>query len=643
MLKYYPQYCEAAVAATIVLLVMYLLKENYSTRQNRLFICLLIDNLFASALNILTFYTISFPERYPMWLNHLSNQVYLMLFNLMGVLFMLYIDALIRLPKYKKGIRVLAWGIIAVDAFLLFSSPYTHFSIYYDENLTYRHGPLMILLYVTAFVAVFAANFLFVAARKRFNAYQVFSISGFVGCIFLSVVFQVLHPAYVITNFTCALMLFFLYSAFENPAYYTYSDTRCYNRQAFLVTVHRICKKEEPYTIIGVKMAGFDVVVNAYGQENVAIISGKIAERLNNVFGKKAYALSINCFVVMTTPAESGQMLRKVRECFDRPFSIDTEKESLDIPIDAVVREIPVVRFDIDGLEMEEIVHEIMGRVMEDSTATENVEKTVEDVHRKRELIRIINEAIRNDGFDVYYQPILDTKTMRFHSAEALVRLQNDELGYVSPEEFIPLAESRGQIDAIGKMVFQKVCEFMRNSNCSELGVDYIEINLSPVQCRQANLVDALLNTMEEYDIEPKRINLEITETAEMESSEMLKMTGIMNKLHNYGVTFSIDDFGSGFAAIDYLVKLPMDLVKIDKTILWQAMEDKVAMMVLQHTIRMIKEVNKKIVVEGVENREMMDFLVSEGCDYLQGYYFSKPIPKEQYLEFLQKHERFEG
>ena len=122
-----------------------------------------------------------------------------------------------------------------------------------------------------------------------------------------------------------------------------------------------------------------------------------------------------------------------------------------------------------------------------------------------------------------------------------------------------------------------------------------------------------------------------------MESGEMLKMTGIMNKLHNYGVTFSIDDFGSGFAAIDYLVKLPMDLVKIDKSILWQAMEDKVAMMVLQHTIRMIKEVNKKIVVEGVETKEMMDFLVGEGCDYLQGYYFSKPIPQEKYLEFLEQ------
>lgn len=637
MLKYYPQYCQAAVAATIVLLIMYLMKENYATRQNRLFICMLIDNLFASALNIFTFYTISFPERYPLWLNYLSNQIYLLLFNLLGVIFMLYIDAMIKIPRFKRGIQLLAGGILAVDVFLLFSSPFTHLAIYYDENLVYSHGPLMILLYVTAFVAVFASNIVFVAARKRFNAYQVFSITGFVLCIFVSVIFQALHPPYVISNFTCALMLFFLYSAFENPAYYTYNDTRCYNRQAFLETVHRLRKKEEPYTIIGIKMAGFDVVVNAYGQENVAIISGKIAERLNNEFGNKAYALSINCFAVLATEEECAQLIKKVKESFETPFSVDAEDESHDIPIDVVVKKIPIVRFDIDGMEMEEIVHEIMSAGAEDTHEIENVEKTVASVHRRRELIRIINEAIRQDRFEVYYQPILDTKTMKFHSAEALVRLQDEKFGFISPEEFIPLAESRGQIDAIGKMVFEKVCEFMRNSNCCEYGVDYIEINLSPVQCRQVNLVETLLGTMEEYDIEPSRINLEITETAEMESSEMLKMTGIMNRLHNYGVTFSIDDFGSGFAAIDYLVKLPMDLVKIDKSILWQAMEDKVAMMVLQHTIRMIKEVDKKIVVEGVETREMMDFLVSEGCDYLQGYYFSKPVPQEKYLEFLKE------
>lgn len=637
MLKYYPQYCEASVAATVVLLIMYFLKQNYSTRSNRIFVLMLVDNLVSSALNIFTFYTISFPERYPMWVNYLSNQVYLVLFNLMGVLFMLYIDAMIKDPKAKLTIRALAWGIMAVDCLLLFTSSITHFTIYYDENLVYTHGPLMILLYVTASVAVAAANTVFVMSRKRFNTYQVISVTGFIGCVFAGVMFQVIFPQYVITNFTCALMLFFLYSAFENPAYYTYNDTRCYNRRAFLDTIHRLCKKEEKYTIIGIKMAGFDTVVNAYGQENVSIISGKIAERLYSVFGKRAYAISINCFVVLAFGDTDEETAVAVKKCFATPFAIDSEKESKEIPIDAVIKKIPVTEYDINGLEMEEIVHEIMARTEEEGFELENIEHMVADVHRKREIAQVISEAIKNDLFEVYYQPILDTKTMRFHSAEALIRLRDDKHGFISPEEFIPLAESRGQVDAIGTIVFRKVCEFMKTSNCSEFGVEYIEINLSPVQCRQAKLVDALLETMQEYGISPNKINLEITETAELESAEMLKLTGLMNKLHNYGVTFSIDDFGSGFAAIDYLVKLPVELVKIDKSILWQAMEDKVAMMVLQHTIRMIKEVDKKIVVEGVETKEMADFLIGEGCDYLQGYYYSRPIPQDQYIEFVKR------
>ena len=637
MLKYYPQYCQAAVAATIILMIMYLMKQNYATRQNRLFLCLLVNNLFSSALNILTLYTISFPEQYPLWLCYLSNQVYLLLFNLMAVFFMLYIDAMIRLPKFKTAIRALAWGIVALDATLLFTSPFTHSTIYFDEQLVYRHGPYMTVLYITAFLAVSAANVLFVIARKRFNAYQVFSITGFVLCVFVSVFFQMFHPPYVISNYTCALMLFFLYSAFENPAYYTYNDTRCYNRRAFLETIRKLDKKEEPYLLIGIEMASFDVFVNAYGQENVAIISGKIAERLNSMFGTSAYAISINCFVLITSEAESDALLTQVGECFARPFAIDTEKEAREIPVDVVVRKIPVTQYDISGLEMEEIVHEIMGNAPMDAPEIEDISHTVEKVHRKRAIMHVINEAILQDRFEVYYQPILDTKTMRFHSAEALIRLQDERFGYISPEEFIPLAESRGQIDAIGKIVFEKVCAFMKSSKCAAYGVDYIEINLSTVQCRQANLVDSLLEMMQEYGIEPHKINLEITETAQMESAEMLKLTGVMNRLHNYGVTFAIDDFGSGFAAIDYLVKLPVDLVKIDKSILWQAMEDKVAMMVLRHTIRMIKEVDKKIVVEGVETEEMADLLIREGCDYLQGYYYSKPVPQEAYLAFLQE------
>lgn len=639
MLKYYPQYCQAAVFATIVLMIIYFMKQNYSTRQSKVFVCLLVDNLLSSALNILTFYTISFPQRYPMWVNYLSNQVYLLLFNLMSVLFLYYIDVMTRRPRFKIPVRVAIIGILAVDGILLFSSPVTHLTIYFNEALEYCHGPLMITLYLTAFLAITMAAVIFALSWKKFNAYQVFAVVGFVGSIFISLLFQVKNPMYVISNLTCAMMLFFLYSSFENPAYYTYNDTRCFNRRAFLLTIHKNKKKGTDYEIIAVKMADFDNLVSSFGQDNAGLISSKVADRLNQAFKKRAYCISINCFAVISDSLDqSEEYVRIVRECFTDAFQIEKETEVLKVAVDAVIKLIPITTQDIDGLEMEEILYTVMDSTSDDVFVAEDIEQLVEDVHRKRQIGRIVGDAIKNDRFQVYYQPIYNTKDGSFTSAEALVRLQDEEFGFISPEEFIPLAERSGQIDAIGEMVFRKVCEFMNSSDCMSLGVHYIEVNLSPVQCRKMEIADMLYDTMEKHHIRPEWINLEITETAEMEPASVLHLTDIMNQMHNRGISFSIDDFGSGFAAIDYLVKLPVELVKIDKGILWQAMKDPIAMIVLKNTIDMIKTIDRKIVVEGVETEEMAKILIDSGCDYLQGYLYSKPIPADQYMDFLQRH-----
>ncbi|MBQ8982126.1 MAG: EAL domain-containing protein [Lachnospiraceae bacterium] len=639
MLKYYPQYCQAAIFATIILLIIYFMKQNYSTKQGKVFVLLMVDCLISSALNILTFYTISFPERYPMWLNYLSNQVYLLLFNLMAVLFLYYVDVMTKRPRMLIPVRVAMVGILLADSVLLFSSPYTHLTIYFDENLVYSHGPLMITLYLTAFLAISMAAGICAVSWKQFNAYQVFAVVGFVGGVFVSLIFQVMHPAYVISNLTCALMLFFLYSSFENPAYYTYNYTRCFNRRAFLLTIHKYKKKGSPYEIVAVKMADFDNLVSSFGQDNAYLISSKVADRLNLAFKKRAYCISMNCFAIICDSVDqSGDYVERVRDCFTDAFQVEKETEVLKVAVDAVIKLIPIDAQDIDGLEMEEILHTVMDSTSDDVFVAEDIEQLVKDVHRKRQIGRIVGDAIKNNRFEVYYQPIYNTKEQKFTSSEALIRLKDQEFGFISPEEFIPIAERSGQIDAIGEIVFRKVCEFMKSSDCLALGVRYIEVNLSPVQCRKMEISETFYDMMKEYEIRPEWINLEITETAEMEPASVLRLTDIMNQMHNKGITFSIDDFGSGFAAIDYLVKLPVELVKIDKGILWQAMEDPIAMIVLKNTIEMIKTIDRKIVVEGVETEEMADILISSGCDYLQGYLYSKPVPAEQYLEFLKQH-----
>ena len=195
------------------------------------------------------------------------------------------------------------------------------------------------------------------------------------------------------------------------------------------------------------------------------------------------------------------------------------------------------------------------------------------------------------------------------------------------------MAEENGMIIDIGELVFRQVCTFIKTHDMKALGLDYIEVNLSFVQCIQENLAQQMADIMQEYGIDPHQINFEITETASSVKAQTLLKN--MDQLIVLGSTFSMDDYGTGFSTANYLVNLPLQLVKIDKSILWSAMEDEDAFIILHHTVEMLNALHKKIIVEGVETQKMVEVLTKMQCDYLQGFLYSKPLPEEEFVRFL--------
>ena len=257
-------------------------------------------------------------------------------------------------------------------------------------------------------------------------------------------------------------------------------------------------------------------------------------------------------------------------------------------------------------------------------------------VKRKSDVEAAIKRAIDNNSLQVYYQPIWDSSRNRINSCEALVRLIDDELGFVSPDEFIPISEQTGQILDIGMFVFETVCKNIKEQNFKDLGIEFVDVNLSPVQCMQSNLDETFKMIMDKYGVTTDQINLEITETAAAESPEMFTET--MNKLKAMGFKFSLDDYGTGFANLSYMVDMDFHIIKIDKSILWNAEESEVARVILDNTIRMIKEMGVNIITEGVETSAQRDYLRSVGCDYCQGYYFSKPVERDKFVDYCRSY-----
>ena len=186
----------------------------------------------------------------------------------------------------------------------------------------------------------------------------------------------------------------------------------------------------------------------------------------------------------------------------------------------------------------------------------------------------------------------------------------------------------------LGEIVFEKVCEMIKKNRLEQYGIEYIEINLSVVQCAYTYLADDFIKIMEKHKISPQMINLEITESASLSAKKTLLEN--MKCLMNYGVRFSLDDFGTGQSNLNYIVDMPVVIVKFDKDMTQAYFENRKAKYVLDAAMHMIHGMNLEIVSEGVETEKQYDTMKQLGINYIQGYYFSKPLPEQEFLSFLE-------
>ncbi len=246
---------------------------------------------------------------------------------------------------------------------------------------------------------------------------------------------------------------------------------------------------------------------------------------------------------------------------------------------------------------------------------------------------QLIINAIENDWVEVYYQPIYSTEERRFTAAEALMRIKDENGKIIPPGIFIDVAENNGMILRLGELVFEKVCRFIRENQIRQYGLQYIEVNLSVIQCAYEQLADDYIRIMEENSLSPDLINLEITESASVSAKKTLLEN--MQSLMSYGVRFSLDDFGTGQSNLNYIVDMPVDIVKFDRSMINAYFENGKAKYVMDAAMHMIHGMDLEIVSEGIETKEQYQTMEDLGISYIQGFYFSKPLPEQEFLVFI--------
>ena len=249
-------------------------------------------------------------------------------------------------------------------------------------------------------------------------------------------------------------------------------------------------------------------------------------------------------------------------------------------------------------------------------------------------LIDELKLAIEQQAFKVYYQPKFNLKTNKIVSCEALIRWNHPQKGFISPDIFIPLSEERQITPQITKFVLDKVCQDLINLRTENLPQLLCAVNFSQIDFYNPNLSKLIADTLSLYNIAPNLLEIEITETAIF--SDYQHMEKILKELKNLGLSIAIDDFGSGYSSITNLSALTVDIIKIDRSILVNAFKDKKSMNILHSIINLAKDINLRIVCEGVETKEQLELIKNSDCDYGQGYLFSKPLSFLEYKTFLQ-------
>ncbi len=493
----------------------------------------------------------------------------------------------------------------------------------------YNYGTAIGMCYFMGFTYIFLSllRILVLKGRIAKDDYVIIVIGLMIWAVLA--LFQFLNREIQVSSVAMMLMSLILFLSMENPReYYERSIEGIRNRDALNMILSEKYGQKKPFFIVSVIFTGKTAVMTSSDRNELVDLQVQVGKISEEYIGTPAYLFNWNTVSsIIESPEKVEAFMNLVGGLKDGGKNYRST---------FCVLEAPKFAKDID--EAVQALTYVSGEyVYTQSTPNLVIDAAVMDKMNFRNSIEdVVRHAVQDKAFEVYYQPILCVATGSFSSAEALVRLKRqDTEKFISPEDFIPVAEKCGLIQEIDDIVFEKVCAFIARENLSSYGIKMIEVNLSGNEAVDERTHSRLATKMEKYHIPPKFINFEITETSYISNDEVFKEN--VNRLKEKGSTFSMDDFGSGYSNLLEILKMDYALVKLDKEFVWKCLDaDKPEnMRMLDYTINFLRDYGLHILAEGVETLEQAKLLIDKNVEYLQGFYYSKPIPEEAFLEFL--------
>lgn len=603
-----------------LLIVFYKSHKNLKLYKEKLFffvLCMITVSLIGDVASL-------FAIRYQLWLTpwfvKAVCKTYLVCLVCGSWSTLIYILAdLLPQNKHKKiGVPMIL--LIILESALILLTP---ICIYDQADQVYTHGPSVMVNYlfnVVHIISILTVTYVF---RKKLNPRRRFSITLWMLIWIVAAGIQFMNNELLLVGFASALGVLILFTVIENPESNLDRRLGCFNSYALNEYLIEMYETGKDFSLLEISLD------NLKAFEERGIDTNEIMKKLVSLCKKDVLLFkNIQLSLVLTSP----------------------DKESLTASAEAVMNEFSDSDIFLESATLTLIPHansfgnpDELFRFLA-FVQNECIDKRGTLIHATDALIskfrdqylieQEIRDALAEDRAELFLQPIYSNNERCFTSAEALMRIRKRDNELLSPGLFIPIAEKNGQIVELGERIFEKVCDFLKNTDATNLGIHYIEVNLSVVQCESENLSDQLISIVNKYQISPGLINLEITETASIRARKILLEN--MKKLISYGFTFSLDDFGKGESNLMYVVEMPVSIIKLDYDMSKAFFNSSKAKQVVQAVLEMSHGMSLKVVAEGIETREELDQITAEGVDYIQGFYYSRLLPVIDFLRFLQ-------
>ena len=613
-------------------LIYYFTQPRLPIRLHRSFFFILIIDISTILVDVLSSTSLEYFSNISPFILRVENVLYFLLFIQRIMCFTMFTNIILAKDHRFSLRRLLIYltPFIIINVIILLNLYFNLIFCISDKGV-YSKGPLYNLIYVCAFYYLGMCFFYIFVNRKQLTRGEFIPVLIYNCVLTFGYIMRITHPKYLIMNFFTLITIIIIYLSFENPTLFIEEKSGTFNKKALLYLLREIKRDSNPL-ILGFSIHNYNELREIYSYNQTDKGLSMIGSYLKQMFPKLLpFYLHDGRFVLIgKNNYEEADLIRNyIAQRFEAPWKTD---EDIDIFLEVSFTQ---VKPEIISANRDILFTTLITTLAEldpSSNAHQYIDfEDINKIERNMQIKRAVELTVEQNKVELFLQPVVDANTKKLIGAESLARIRDTNGEFIPPSLFIPIAEKNGRINDLGEQMFEKTCQFIKTHDIKAMGLDWINVNLSPIQFLRPDLNKRFTAILKKYDISPEKIHLEITEEAMIDFDLLQTQMKIMKET---GFHFALDDYGRGYSNVARMKKCPFINIKLDMEFVWDYFKEKDK--ILPTLVQTIKQMGFTVTAEGIENSEMADALKEIGCDYLQGYCFSKPLSVE---EFTQKYQ----